>query len=228
MSTYSLSKKIPSCEFDKKIAKEIEAYIRSKIPTENSKEYGNSYVVKIIDPTGSESMNSVELITQDTFPNDIESIEFSGNTTGDANIKIYLKLGKNEHGSELRVTVSSINAKEIARGIASEIERLLYECKTANWLFYGLYGALPFVLFGIAIGILFSSSRNDAAAISPILSFLALITLVAIWNILKRLAPYTEFDTRRNRTKNTWVRWFLNGLLGVAVFSGISKIIWGT
>ena len=168
-------------------------------------------------------MNSVELITQDTFPNDIESIEFSGNTTGDANIKIYLKLGKNEHGSELRVTVSSINAKEIARGIASEIERLLHECKTANWLFYGLYGALPFVLFGIAIGILFSSSRNDAAAISPILSFLALITLVAIWNILKRLAPYTEFDTRRNRTKNTWVRWFLNGLLGVAVLAAYQR-----
>src|SRR3990167_10135468 len=112
MAIYTLSKRLPSSEIDKQLAKEIEAYIKGKLPDKGDDKYENCYVVKIVDSIGSESLNSIEGMVQDTFPNDIESFELSGNAAGSVAVKIDIRFGKTYSSTEIRLTVNAENAKE--------------------------------------------------------------------------------------------------------------------
>jgi hypothetical protein len=113
-------------------------------------------------------------------------------------------------------------------GIVDDVQRLLKDHATLNFMFYGRYIVLPFIAFGVSIGVLPSLFDPKASEALNAINVTIALSLVAFWLLfatIRRINPYVLFDTPRNEQIQRSFGWVLKALFGVVVLGGLTKFL---
>lgn len=220
MEKYSLDVQIRSCVLDKDLIKEVESYLNDRLfvklsgALELSSDSDIKYNVKLKDSLGEESLFSISEYHRERFPNDIEelTIDFE---LGYRQVVVRLKFSREITYSYLKIQICCSGAKEIALGVKSEIERILSENKTIHYLFYGKYSWLMWGVFFLSSNSFVWKYFDSQFSYGVLLFFMA---ISVVYFMVRFVSPYTDFETKRKRSRDKFVSWVLNGLSGVFVF----------
>ena len=216
-SSYSLSKKMPSCRVDKVLLGELEQYIKQKFETLSPK---ITYELNIKDSIGTETFNSIEEYNMTYFPNDTKNISIKCRTS-DYRMETNVSFDISLLSSELSIKINGGSARENALSLSEEILRRINPYKTNNDFFsvFSPYG----VLIGVVFSILWIGSVFNAFLSSNYILIAIIVLLLGCigWIIFALLLPYCTFKTRRNEKLETAIKWIILGMIGFILFTVI-------
>jgi hypothetical protein len=224
MPKFSLQQKMPSCLVSKELLSSIEAYLKSELPTKFGESLGDEtdYRISIKEKIGTETLVGITDCSSGTFSDGTTAIEmrWSNGYQAATRLEILVDFDREYYLSKVRVECTGPIAREMAKGVAESILRLVDSHRTQNWLFNpfqvpvtaSMSGLAAFVLlyFGVA-GVIIGEARALYAIAGA--AFMVWVCFSAQY-----FRPYTSFDTRRQRLLNRVWLWFSLGVLGFVVF----------
>lgn len=222
MEQYKLEVRIKSCVVGKKLIKEIESYFKDRLPKKLKStlsvngDFKDKYKLILKDDLGEEHLASIDDYYKDKLPNDIREVSLDYEVNYPI-VDIRVRFSKDAIFTYMNIGLQSEGAKELAVGIKSEIERLLLENATINYIFYNKYSWIILVAIMVASNFL----ARIEFPYSGQLSLFFIFSGVAYY-LIRLVSPYTDFETNRKEKRDKFISWFLNGMAGVIVFGVIA------
>jgi hypothetical protein len=231
--SYSLTKTLPSCFIERKLVVELENYLRRKASEHAVLEEGQDnvfYEIIIKDSLGQERLTSIEDFQKAYFPDDTKLIRMkAGDLNYTIEIEITLGLGKSE--TDIEIGFKGKSAREITTGIAAEITSILKSYKTSNYWIHssdwfaiipGVGVIMAFVaLCTTILGLIAISEPPPFNSLNALLLITTFGLFFSTFLILRRMKPYSVFETRLNERRQRQVNWLLLGFLGYILFTVI-------
>jgi hypothetical protein len=229
MSTYSLEASLGSCSVSKKLIQQLERYVLEKAAGVDNfapESARTHYQLEVIDLFGTERISSIQDYNPDRFSNDTIRVAISYRNWDGRLRNLKLGFGQSEYLSKIEVEIEGTNAREIATGIVHEVKRLLKDFSNLNFVFYGKYAVLSYLVGGLGFGMLLGEGGKEATVFPLAVSGFGLLGLWILWIGLKSCNPYIIFETAKNERRQDLLGWILKSLAGIIVFGGLAKLIW--
>ena len=231
MSKYSIEAPLRSCFLSKDTVERLEKYMFEKAAAINQlspDEVKEDFQIESIDSLGTETFRSIHEHARYHFASDTRRLVLTYRRYHDKLTALKIGFGVNEQWSTLEVTVDGPNARETATAIVHEVQALLKDHATLNFIFHGRYVVLPFIAFGISIGVsLVLLDSKISPELKAMYAAIAL-TVVGFWLLfatLRKINPYVLFDTPRNAKIQQSFGFVLKALFGVVVVGGLTKFL---
>ena len=139
-----------------------------------------------------------------------------------------ISFGLSRLWSSIELTVDGPDARATAMTILHDVRVLLKEHSNLNFIFQGSYSFLPYIAFGISIGVLsvlLDPRISEALRVRNACIGLGIIALLLLFAMTKRVNPYVIFDTPENEKAQQIYGWVLKTLLGVAAVAGLIRLL---
>jgi len=213
MGNYTLDTDLPSVHVTNDLLRDLENYIirkASQITKEDEQKVRSRYEVLIVDSSGRETLNSFAQFKFSFYPNDTREIRIKSRAA-DMNWEVVMARDR----AKLQIFLQQEGAREIVRGIHTEVKHLFKQYGNFNSLFH--YWFIPVVAIPISMFFLLASHFTPQERLwfgfgPTILSGI----YIPIGGIFK---PYCVFPTRQNQMLQNCFKWFVAGLLGFLLFS---------
>jgi hypothetical protein len=223
--SYSLTKLLPSCTVERKLLLELEEYVRRKtaefarLDDPLTKQH---YQFIVVDGSGAETLKSVEDYKRAYFPDDTARMKLEAACKGKDSISIGIILAVEKPLSQLEIQYDGNSAREVATGIASEINSIMESYKNSHKWFHLFPGTITILLLFAILAITFSIDKSILANVPAVGSvILGAVTVLVVLHVLPLLVPYSTFETRRNERRKKQINWILLGALGFILFTVI-------
>jgi hypothetical protein len=128
--------------------------------------------------------------------------------------------------STIKLTVDGPDARETATGIVHEVQRLLKDHATLNFIFHGRYMVLPFIAFGVSIGVLPVLFDSKASPELKAMNAGIALSVMAFWLLfatVRKINPYVLFDTPKNAKIQQSFGFVAEGRVRRVVAGGLTK-----
>ena len=225
MSSYGLSRTLPSCKVDRTLLKEIEQYIQQRItalvpPPEGKK---IDYELYMTESIGTEKFKSIEEYEKIYFPDDMRRIGIkSSMRVYTSRISVDLSFDRSKFWSNIQIDYTGPAARETAISLSDEIIRRIQPYKTNNHYFerisgYGIFALLISVANTAQI-IFVPWPERPFKNVVKVISIAIAFAILTYW-ILTFLKPYSTFKTRLNEKREKWTTWVWFGFLGFLLFT---------
>jgi hypothetical protein len=185
---------------------------------EENQRYSEKYQFIITDNFGEEEYNKAASFNKNKFDNQTNGIklqytihDYQENTS----LEIKLLFGHKRSNSELLISMTSNRAKELVKGIQESILQIIKNYQTSNFIYSEetkLGRAIPLLSVSSIFLVLYliEIKRHE---IAYLVSFCILAFTFGRMH-LRKLKPYSEFDTRAQNSRNDIVKWLIRLVIG--------------
>lgn len=221
MSLYQATKQLRSAKVTVRLLRDIERYLVSSLnKVHGPDKSGLETAISISDQFGTETFTSIDQYVRETLHNNTTAVEIDISQVNEERVRVQIIFGIHRYQNKIRVQVEGENAYERTMGFFNSIDRLISEHKNFNFLFhgaweYGAAGMLGVAISGFLLSLFFEAHR--LAVVS-----LILMSLFALFLLLKLVSPYCAFDSNSNQRTEHVTKWILNGFATVFVFGVIA------
>lgn len=235
MPTFEIKSRLPSLSVDKDLIGRIETYfVDSLLPKSglSAEELVKVYTATIEDGAGSETLRSIAEHLPSQFPDSTMRVTLSLDTTRtwdtrhEVETDIDISFGREPLYTSLSIKAKGTEARDTALAAKAAIERLLEAHRNSNELFWpgaGLEAVIELItIWTLPLGIVLLVTGQVSAG-----SWIILIS-VALYAYRypgRRLRPYTMFDSRADRSREEWWRWFKFGVFSFLLFGTIFTLL---
>ena len=227
MSNYKLNKAIPSVFVGKDLITRIENYLTERLPATlkantdaSEKKIEYKYTLTISDKYGDEEFATINDYHRDKINNDTKRIDISLDTSYRL-VDFHLSFSTGQMFSYLQISAYTDGSKELANAIMNEIEGLLEENKTINYIFYAPTSWIIYTIFTVSIAVNYFGDIKRYSVLDN--TIMGIIISGLLYIVFKEISPYSTFDTKREEKKRGIVNWFLKGFAGLLIF-GVGAI----
>ena len=232
MSKYSIETPLRSCFLSKDTVAQLEKYVFKTAAAINQlslDEVREDFQIEAIDSLGTETFRSIHDYDRRQFSNDTRRLVLTYRRYHDKLTTLRIGFGLSELWSTIELTLDGPNnARETAMGIVHDVRKLLKGHATLNFIFYGRYIVLPFIAFGVSIGVLPILFDSKASPALKALNMGIALGIVAFWLLfatIRKINPYVLFDTPKNERIQQSFGWVLKALFGIVVLGGSTRFI---
>jgi hypothetical protein len=231
MSKFSIEAPVRSCSVSKGTIERLERYIFDKAATINQlslDQIREDYQIESIDSIGTETLRSIHEHGRHQFYNDTRRLVLTYRRYHDKLTVLKISFGRSKPWSSIEVTVDGPDARETVMTILHDVQILLKEHANLNFIFHGRYSVLPYIAFGISLGVL--SVLLDPRISAPLRLLnawigLGVIGILVLFAMTKRINPYVMFDTPDNEKAQQLYGWVLKAMLGAVALAGLTRLL---
>jgi hypothetical protein len=231
MSRFSIEAPVISCSLSKDTVERLERYIFDKAATINQlslEHVREDYQIESIDSLGTETLRSIHEHGRHQFYNDTKRLVLTYRRYHDKLTTLKISFGLSRLWSTIELTVDGPDARATAMTILHDVRVLLKEHSNLNFIFQGSYSVLPYIAFGISIGVLsvlLDPRISEPLRIRNACIGLGIIGFLLLFAMTKRVNPYVIFDTPDNEKGQQIYGWVLKALLGVVAVAGLIRLL---
>jgi hypothetical protein len=231
MSKFSIEAPVRSCSVSKGTIERLERYIFDKAATINQlslDQIREDYQIESIDSLGTETLRSIHEHGRHQFYNDTRRLVLTYRRYHDKLTVLKISFGRSKPWSSIELTVDGPDARETAMTILHDVQILLKEHANLNFIFHGRYSVLPYIAFGISLGVLSVLLDPRISAPLRILNAwvgLGVIAVLVLFAMTKRINPYVVFDTPDNEKAQQIYGWVLKAMLGAVALAGLTRLL---
>jgi len=226
MARFILEKRISSCVVGTELLKKLEEYLLNNIPEMTSvskEEIRDKYSLLITDNFGTENLCSISEYPGPIFRDSTNRVSLGFDLYSPKIICVSVKFSTERFGSCINIDCESQNARGFVVAIYDGIKRILEPYHNLNKLLYP-HPTVDGFLWGIAIAIawvpvlLLIAELTDR--FSPYFYILTNFPLFVILfsYVIRKMKPYTSFESNRYFKIKKWTGWFFYGLLSFIIF----------
>jgi hypothetical protein len=231
MSKFSIQAPLRSCSVSKDTVERLERYIFDKAATINQlslEHIREDYQIESIDSLGTETLRSIHEHGRHQFYNDTKRLMLTYRRYHDKLTVLKIGFGLSKLWSSIELTVDGPDARETAMTILHDVQVLLKEHGNLNFIFHGRYSILPYIAFGISIGVLsvlLDPGISELIRMRDAWIAAGILAVLALFAMTRRVNPYIVFDTPDNEKAQLTYGWVLKALLGVVALAGLTRLL---
>jgi hypothetical protein len=204
MPHFTVDRDLPSCRVNVELLRKIQLYAETIFPTQ-------SILIDIAEPAGVETLATIAEYRYEYLPSSARSVRIRSSAIGHPGENIELSFGLQNAG--LKIYTDGIEAREKAIRIRDEVFRMLEPYQTLNHFLHGdkAIGWLMVAVTGIIVAIVMATAghRADGQTTVSVAALVVPLAIVLAFASVSKLKPYSMFDTRENKTRNTIGNWIL-------------------
>jgi hypothetical protein len=231
MSRFTIEAPVRSCSLSKDTVERLERYIFDKAATINQlslEHVREDYQIESTDSLGTETLRSIHEHGRHQFYNDTKRLVLTYRRYHDKLTVLKISFGLSKLWSSIELTVDAPDARATAMTILHDVQVLLKKHGNLNFVFHGAYSILPYIAFGISIGVLsvlLDPGISELMKIRNACIALSIVALLMLFATTKRVNPYVIFDTPDNEKAQQIYGWVLKVLLGVVALAGLTRLL---
>jgi hypothetical protein len=224
VTKYSLVKKLVSARVSKDTLLELEKYMIEKprlLQITPRRESPNFQVV-INDSFGEQTLNSISSYEHDLFDDGIKSIEYKYGEYDDA-LKMNMRLSVKKEETKIGIVFEGVDARDNVETLYTGTNRILSKKRNINFLYHPSF-IITGLLFGALTGLILLQAQyyKDNSTWMPIAP--PIFILIFLYMFAPFIAPYTTFETNRNKSRSGWVDWGFKAILAAMIGWIITEI----
>jgi hypothetical protein len=198
----SLSRHLPSCKVSRQLLVELEGYLRER-------RADGLFAMSVTEASGVATWRSVRDCPE-LFPDGTKTIALTWDAAKGQDLSIAVRFDVRKQHSLASIEFDD-SARETARAVLAEMERLIAPYQTSHYLCHSsiLWGLVP-LLWAWALA-------TQWRHLKLVLGDVALLGMSAALYGMAYLQPFTMFETALNRKKERWAEPVKTGLLVFAL-----------
>jgi hypothetical protein len=228
---FTIDRALPSCRVTLEFLNKVERFVKEHVAApaidkSDRSEFGKFWIA-IAESVGVQSLTSISDYPYDYLPSGTKSVKITvlveGVGVGISEVTVDFSL----LSANLKLTSHGSDSRERAIKFRDDLLRLIEPYETLNRLLHGeaavlrFFAVLTFVTMATAFATLHTvdgkQAISPAALIIPFVLFVGFIGLV-------QLKPYSTFDTKSNKRRNTIGNWVLL-VICAAVLTIVVKLV---
>lgn len=218
-SSFSLNKKLPSCNVDPSLIKRLEGLVED-IPIlrdANTQSTTANIEISIAGRDEEEKLTSITYYRRSYFHDDTKRVTIAAGSPWKNKARI--QFDRDPLYSTIDIQCQSPNARSDAKQIYDYVMDIVKDHRNSNGflnppmpLMQAVLAPLSYAAFGMAIVLIKSSGVLASRAV-----FIGLA--IQIYTNAHRFKPYTEFKTKLNEERSRWFNWFVFTILEFTLIS---------
>jgi hypothetical protein len=221
---FTIDRALPSCRVTLDFLNKVERFVREQA-TAPTVDESDRFGIAITESVGVQSLASISDYPYEYLPSGTKSVTIRvlAGRAGISEVTVVFSL----ESANLKLTSRGSDSRERAIKFRDDLLRQIEPYETMNRFLHGDAAVLRFfaVIILVTIAIVFATLHtvNGQQAISPAALIVPLVSVVALGGLV-RLKPYSTFDTKSNKRRNTIGNWFLLGICA-AVLTIVVKLV---
>lgn len=218
-SSFSLNKKLPSCNVDPILIKRLEGLVEDMpiLRDANTQSTTANIEISIAGRDEEERLASITYYRRSYFHDDTRRVTITAGSPWKNKARI--QFDRDPLYSTIDIQCQSPNARSDAKQIYDYVMDIVKDHRNSNGflnppmpLMQGVLAPLSCAAFGMAIVLIKSSGILASRAV-----FIGLA--IQIYTNAHRFKPYTEFKTKLNEERSRWFNWFFFTILEFTLIS---------
>jgi hypothetical protein len=218
-SSFSLNKKLPSCNVDPSLIKRLEGLVEDMpiLRGANTQLTTANIEISIAGRDEEEKLTSITYYRRSYFHDDTKRVTITAGSLWKNKARI--QFDRDPLYSTIDIQCQSPNARSDAKQIYDYVMDIVKDHRNSNGflnppmlLMQLVLAPLSYAAFGMAIVLIKSSGVLASRAV-----FIGLA--IQIYTNAHRFKPYTEFKTKLNEERSRWFNWFVFTILEFTLIS---------
>ena len=225
-TSFSLNKKLPSCDVDQSMIKRIEGLAEDIPILRDESTHSNTakMEISIAGRDEEEKLATIALFRRSYFDDGTRRVTITAGSAWKNSVR--LRFDRDPMYSTIDIQCQSPNARSDAKQIYDYVMDIVKDHRNCNGflnpsmpLMQAVIAPASYFAFGMAIVL-----AKNSVVIASRAAFIGLA--IQIYTNAHRIKPYTQFKTKLNEERSKWFNWFVFAILEFILISlALSPII---